>query len=530
MKLRESMFIHSSALRDGLTNRNRYMIRNGWIDLGLEHAKAATFCFRYLTSMPFLHDNDDDQILRYAKQGYYALQDYSVQYCLDHFLKATEPRASDAIGTVVFDATTAAADFLESYAVSEELQGLENQLSHEWTTQFIKKLPKKPRDRLQLFDITHRTARIRGQIEKLRNQTLTTEDLQLIDNLYGLQSILKCPKPWCNYFTTGFSTSRDRNKHIECHERPFRCPEEDCFASQLGFDTERKLNQHTINYHPISNTGVKFPKRVVGARPLDLIQTISEGNLDKLMAFLDSGEDPNETKQLNLLLIAVKHRQFEICKQLLARGSKIFPSKVDREYAPAMSLAIEDGLLDIVYLLLCQPELSTPQGRRMLPDWIIHCFHSRKPEMFKLLFGSPAFRGVDIGDIDKLKGKNILDKYSNKRHLDSLRWLLDYGFSEFVKPDTLFRAESRHDEDVVSLLRPIVDKTHPPYSLQRAKSFLNYFGLGTSDIGQGQLAILQSLSPDAQRKIARVVHLGRESTLCSLTGALDKVKSGRDIT
>lgn len=508
-----------------------YLIRKRWVNLSLEHAKAATFCFRYLTSKPFLRDSNDDQILLFAKQGYYGFQDYSVQYCLDHFLKCVGLSPTDTTQPML-SASKSARDFLDAFSLPTGLRGSECGSSQDEIIGFVKRLPSNSRDRDQYFDIADRTVTIRRQIEEIRNKALTNEELDTVNNLYGFETKFKCPKIWCNHFTAGFQSKTERTRHLNCHERPYCCPEEGCFASHFGFDAPEKLSQHTTRHHPDNNAELRFPKssgkkklskqpevskqEISRQQEIRLSQAAAEGDEVAVLACLDSGVDPNARPEYGVdsnfqyvsggpLRMAAENGHFEVCKQLLERGAKLVEER-DRlsgiTTAPLYA-ALRRGQHDIIRLFLCQPELGTSRARRRLPGWITAACQHDSTDVLKLLFESPISRYINVQNFHAHARRSLLNTCLSKHSVETLRVLLEHGFSELVTPDIFFLVESRDQEAFVDLLRPIIDKTHPPYSLQRAESLLSYLGVGSSYLEDGQMATLQKLSPDEQRRTAK---------------------------
>lgn len=501
-ELHGSELVQYLTLEDKGTNEISYLIRKRWVDLSLEHAQAASFCFRYLTSTPFL-SAIDNQVSLYARQGYYALQDYSVQYFLDHFLHAIGKGTSDAAQTAP-NTMKSARDFLKSYNVSTNLPWADDEVSTQEIVQFFKKIPKDQRDRAGAFDIADRTVRIRSHIEVVRSQTLTNEELDIINNLYGFETTFKCPKLWCNYFTIGFLTSEERKKHVICHERPFCCPKEDCIASRSGFDAQEKLKQHMDRQHSPLSLEVRFPKKL--AKERNIHNAAATGDMAAVLAFLDSGVDPNRSDGFSgPLYSAASSNQFEVCKQLLARGAKIFDweTAASTTNAPAMQSALQSGSLEVVYLFLCQPELETSEGIQELPRWIADACLSSNAEVLELLLESNISRHIDIDNFSEDERKQILGACTDNDSEGSLRCLLDHGFSKLVTPDVFFRAESQAREDLVDLLRPIVDNMDPPYSMQRVEHLLSYLELDSTYLSESQMTVLQNRGPAEQRKFAK---------------------------
>ncbi|KAJ0107225.1 hypothetical protein J7T55_007595 [Diaporthe amygdali] len=478
-----------------------YLIQNRWINISLEHAKAATFCFRYLISKPFHCGSDDKQILLHAKKGYYAFQDYSVRYCLDHVSSSVRlsPSYKDQM---TLNALEPARDFLKSYSLSAKFQLSSDEIADEKITHFIKELPKHPRDRFGLLNIGLRTVNIRGQIEEMRNQDLTSEELYLINNLYGLETTFKCPKPWCNYFTTGFETRKDRTKHVNCHERPFCCPEEGCFASQFGFDVQEKLKQHTAKHHCTSTAEVRFPKRKAPKRWANIHEAASEGNVAGVLAFLDTGTDPdarNNPESPSSLYLAAESGHFEVCKLLLTKGAQLCLAPWGQTATP-LECALRYGSLDIIHLFLGQPELETSQAIRNLPRWIHAASCHDDSEVLKLVLESPVSRHVNTNDIDEDERNSIKTACLEGPYTEFCRYLLEHGFSKLVTSDTSFDAYVRGVEYGVDLPQPIIDRTTPPPSFQTTDQLLLSHGIDPSELDDEQKATFQSQSPAVQQK------------------------------
>ncbi|KAM5350500.1 hypothetical protein ACJ41O_007005 [Fusarium nematophilum] len=62
----------------------KYLIKREVVNTTLENIKWSRFCLQYLTSTPFTSGCTSQQIVPHAKEGYYSLQDYTVQTWYDH--------------------------------------------------------------------------------------------------------------------------------------------------------------------------------------------------------------------------------------------------------------------------------------------------------------------------------------------------------------------------------------------------------------------------------------------------------------
>lgn len=400
--------------------------------------------------------------------------------------------------------TESARDFLKSYSPSARLEGSGDGLQREEIIQFIKGLPKESRDRDQCFDVEPRTVAIRRQIEQLRDQVLTTQEREIIKNLYGHGNTFKCPKSWCSYFTAGFATRKDRVQHVNCHERPFFCPEEGCFASHLGFNSQEKLNQHCAKYHCAPSAEVRFPRKVAKGRGSNIHSAVAAGDAAAVVALLDSGIDPNaSTRNGNRpLFTAATSGHFEVCKQLLARGATLCYENAGRT-APPVEAALLNGSCDIIHLFLSQPELRTNRAIHGLPRWIHAACHSEDPDVLDLVLDSVVSRHVADCELDEDARGSIRAAALQKSYVEFFQCLLEHGFFKLVTLDALFAAEDQDLEDIAGFLRRHLDNVAPPYSLERAHHLLSYLGFDSSYLSGGRTAILQRQSPAEQRRTAR---------------------------
>jgi hypothetical protein len=109
------------------------------------------------------------------------------------------------------------------------------------------------------LDFTEVVAGIRMQLESVvidSTDKSIDEDLEL---KYGTD-LFKCPRFSCKYFTHGFATKVERDRHVERHERPARCTDMHCFGFKIGFATKSQLAKHLRETHSEStNQDQLFP-------------------------------------------------------------------------------------------------------------------------------------------------------------------------------------------------------------------------------------------------------------------------------
>lgn len=435
----------------------------------LEHAKAASFCFRYLTSEPFCRLVDAEGISLHARQGYYGFQDYAVKYCLDHFEKCRglEYPQEDTMRQT----TDSARNFLATYLLTVPHDLAE--LSDSDIENVFGQLPDDKRERANKMTIGYQTKDIRRVIEQIRLEDMSSQERDIVTNVYGLQFKYKCPKIWCDYFSTGFDEKQDREKHVQSHERPFCCQEPGCFASQFGFDTTEKLGEHMTQYHTSGEDAIRFPP--TKRKKTDSLQAAAgRGDLVAIEAFLETPGwkplPPMSSLGLsvtdNPLHMAIRNGHLKACKLLISSGFKL---RMGRGY-DCIITAVNNRRTEIVQLVLSSSDTEVFYQRDSYPQtdkygrWCLQACMLGDLDTIKLLCESPHTQ-TPLSDIRRRSallpillniGSWIEAACGSTNSTAVVKYLLDAGFSNFVTPEALARARSSGNEDLVNLLEPIV--------------------------------------------------------------------------
>ncbi|ESA43732.1 hypothetical protein GE21DRAFT_3722 [Neurospora crassa] len=249
----EVVLVHETA--------REFLIRKNRVNIHELNSRLSVFCFQYLTSPPFTLGVSDEDVLSHAKKGYYALQDYTVQYWFDHVLECInsfDPISDRYKCQEVFNL---ARIFLKSYGNRGEMAEL---LRAETYTAFAdamtQHLPTHGQERNSFFCIDIRTESLRQKIAKLDFGAFTAEEQKVFVNLHGSRTLYKCSKPWCDLFKGGLASEANRRKHIDEHEFPHRCAYDDCMGFKLGFSTEDELQKHNTKWHTHRDDANSFPK------------------------------------------------------------------------------------------------------------------------------------------------------------------------------------------------------------------------------------------------------------------------------
>jgi DNA-directed RNA polymerase subunit RPC12/RpoP len=238
-----------------------------------EELRLATLCINYLNLPSFTDPCSEQAVLA----GEYGFMEYAILYWLRHLEAGLTSSPSDHD------------DLLEELAES-----LEVLVERHWNNPAaeIGSISNRTRDMLETFSgcqsylriqlavvLTDKELRhfgdtrpeqsalnfagivsaVRYCLETIvddRTDASTDEDLEL---KYGVH-LFKCPRFSCKYFTEGFSTSDEREKHVERHERPARCTDEHCRGSKIGFATKAQLERHLKENHPdLTERSHNFP-------------------------------------------------------------------------------------------------------------------------------------------------------------------------------------------------------------------------------------------------------------------------------
>ncbi|KAK1773860.1 hypothetical protein QBC45DRAFT_62980 [Copromyces sp. CBS 386.78] len=281
----EIVLVHETA--------REFLIRKNRVNIHEQQLKLSAFCFKYLTSPPFTLGVSEEDVLLHAKNGYYALQDYTVQYWFDHLLdcvKSLDPMSSGNKCQEIFNLALV---FLKSYGDREKMAELLQAGTYAQLAEAIKKhLPTHGRERNSYFSIDIRTESLRQKIAQLDFEAFTVEKQRVFVNLHGPKTSYKCSKPWCDFFKGDLMSQADRQKHIDQHEFPYRCAYEDCIVGfKLGFSTEDDLQKHNGKWHAQEDDANTFPK-------LDLSSSFSGNSNETILPEACKRGDIERVKQL----------------------------------------------------------------------------------------------------------------------------------------------------------------------------------------------------------------------------------------
>ncbi|KAJ4160434.1 hypothetical protein NW754_003556 [Fusarium falciforme] len=318
----------------------------GMINIGLEHAKLSRFCSEYLTSQRFRADAFAEKVMTWEDIEFYEPLDYTVQHWYHHAKATIE---AYRIHTEYGEAIKSLGIFLWAHM---------REASY-WNG----KPPKSIQDVLELFEHIHEGAHERNL--QLRLESRVSFIRRQIENLYwnkahswegvstGLDGseqklILKCPKPWCSFFTGSFATIKDRDVHLERHQRPFYCAVQKCFAHKLGFESLQGLYCHHWRSHQ-PEFRLKSPQPSQDL-PQALKEALSSGNPVVVEEALSLGEFTKSTLTTTLCM-AASRGFLAVCKLLISKGADI-NGPGDESMESPLEAAASRGDADMVKLFL----------------------------------------------------------------------------------------------------------------------------------------------------------------------------------
>ncbi|KAL9075640.1 MAG: hypothetical protein Q9157_003927 [Trypethelium eluteriae] len=222
-------------------------------------------CLQYLAFQCFVEENEAE-LLNYARRGHFVLQDYAVAKWYHHVetlllygKKLFEEESGDQLKLPELE--QALDDFAETYESdlpdgetlpdAQTREDCEPFRVHEAFYAYL----------LPIWDhvLKHRSGAFENRntvsLKTLgnsleRNRKILEASAQQKDlrKLYG-KKLFKCPKLTCYYFHEGFADAKSRDQHLKKHERPFICQIPDCSYAEFGFVTNKDLDKHMRTFH-----------------------------------------------------------------------------------------------------------------------------------------------------------------------------------------------------------------------------------------------------------------------------------------
>ncbi|KAI1736472.1 putative zinc finger protein [Xylaria scruposa] len=237
-----------------------FLIEERYVSSSVEELKLAMLCIDYL-NLPACVDLPTKELVL---NGDYGFMDYAVIYWLRHL------EASAALETDADEQLEQLAESLEIFINqhwaspsipltlakrhSDKFQGFKHLPFYDRLEQAVASTRKQLRffgsmrkEEIAL-DLVDMVGKVRDILEYMISDEVDSSSQEIVDQRYG-SNLFKCPRFSCQFFTTGFSSAAEREKHISQHERPFRCSEEKCTGYTFGFSSAAEREKHVKANH-----------------------------------------------------------------------------------------------------------------------------------------------------------------------------------------------------------------------------------------------------------------------------------------
>ncbi|KAI0098179.1 putative zinc finger protein [Nemania sp. FL0031] len=269
-----------------------FLIDEKHVDASAEELKLATFCIDYLNLPHCIGPPAKEQVLN----GDYSFLDYAVIHWLQHWEAGVTldthkhqelmEQLAESLGVFIERhwATPSSAvplgkrliDKLQFFKPFSFYDQLEKVIGSARLQMNSFGTIKKEKIALDLVSVV---GNVRAILERIVIDEEDPSVQQTIRERYG-DNVFKCPRFSCKFFTQGFHSLAEREKHVSKHQRPFRCPEETCHGYTWGFASEADRKKHMDKNHiTTSIKDAEFP-------------TPQEAELSIIASGMENGQDP----------------------------------------------------------------------------------------------------------------------------------------------------------------------------------------------------------------------------------------------
>jgi uncharacterized Zn-finger protein len=236
-------------------------MKNEVLDVAAEEIRLATLCIDYLNLSVFNISPCKQDVL----DGNYGFMEYAILNWVRHLEAGLLSNSvNDELFQELFESfevllerhwnnptvelkvTKRVLDTLHMFERSEKFNQIQQAVVS--TKEQINRFgDMRPAERALNF--TELVDRIRFQLESLASDRLSMSATEDMKRKYGI-NLFKCPRFSCKYFTQGFTSKGERDRHVERHERPARCTDTNCTGFIIGFANEAQLARHLRETHP----------------------------------------------------------------------------------------------------------------------------------------------------------------------------------------------------------------------------------------------------------------------------------------
>ena len=432
------------------------MIKTTRISVVSEDTHIAGFCLHYLNFGCFNADLTESDIRDFLRQGYYSFEDYAIAHWLDHVESCTsQPLPLEAISLKRLTQQ------LESFFI---IHGLDSppdvsvspnprfhSIRHLDSTKRLDGLAHLARQResnQKYLDLEAQLRRRRSIYEDIVTSADPHDEPLRRNLLLKASGWFKCPHKHCDFFFDGFSDSKDRDKHISQHERPFRCSFQECLHAKLGYATEKDLKRHEKMSHPTGqNPEWAFPT-YKPKKNSDIFSAASKGDLATVKRLVEEGADvhrPTKPRgRTTALNLAVRNNHSDIVQYLLEK-------KVPANREPIVREAVDRASESILRVVL-ETETEPTMRIDLAQVALFHAAKCGRTELIPLLMNY----GIDINQQSSTNGMTALKLASLNKDDSFARILREHGASD----KTAAVEQPLNPIDDTLLISPSVSSNH----------------------------------------------------------------------
>lgn len=271
-----------------------------YVKVQLGELRLTSLCLSYL-SLPGLSGHESRiQLGARISTGYFAFLDYSIGHWIRH-LEAGLTDTVDQDEEVLKDLSDCIQTFLDLHfrrpsalTAFQVSQGSLRRLSifqHRSYYSDLQLAVTSARKQLSfhgdmksseiLLDLEDIAISTRSILEEAYTREDDCEWKAKFEQMYGTK-IYKCPKLSCHAFHDGFLTAKERDMHVNKHNRPFRCNITGCPQEFFGFNTSGDLDKHMKKTHVVQRdeAGVFLEESEI----LEACDDTDQSNDDKIHA------------------------------------------------------------------------------------------------------------------------------------------------------------------------------------------------------------------------------------------------------
>ena len=408
-----------------------------------EELKLASLCLEYLNFQCFQTSISDQEIAEFIGKGSYAFMEYAIVHWIDHLLESVQGK--DLKAGPFQRLSVLLESFLTEHSNGSEISSRDMQTVQknlkclaEWPaynqlTNVVKMMSasnsvRKSKTFKDPLDLMTHLQRVRGLLEDLATRdTCDRSSKDLLNSFYGY-NWYKCSRTNCSFFYQGFSSRKDRDRHITKHERPFLCTYTGCPAAVLGYTSLKELEKHISIYHASTRDEWSFPVALRPNRALPattLYAAAKSGDLRATECLVDLSKDyalPRSSG--NPLYQAIGNGHNHVIR-LFFKGATIWKSD-NLIHAVKKALAHQHDSTALL-LLSFQPNVCIAVGDSLL---LIAAKHGRDAIVGELIFKYNIF--PDKGD---RSGRTPLSYAAEQGHDSTIHLLIKANCS----PHTLSR-------------------------------------------------------------------------------------------